>query len=69
MTFKFWRGATAHPAIIAFKGPTLLSRAGERLWTQYTSWPVRRLWGFALGRTIITIARCDGARTDRMEPR
>lgn len=68
MRLKIWRGETDSPAILSFMGSTALNKAGDRTQTQYLSWPILRLWGFALGRTTVTIARLDKPRIDRMEP-
>lgn len=65
---KVWFGKTLHPAILAFKGATLLTKSNRGVYTSWTSHPIRKLFGFAIGRTIITIARCDKPRFDRVFP-
>jgi hypothetical protein len=65
---KIWLGKTLHPAILAFKGATLLRKDGERVFTSYHSFPIRRLYGFAIGRTVVGILRCDKPRNDQMKP-
>lgn len=60
-------GKTRRPAMIAFRWPTLLAK-DTPVYTSLEVHPIRRMFGFAIGNTVICIARCDPQKFERLQP-
>jgi hypothetical protein len=64
---RVWFGNTNAPAIIAFREATLFFKGKPAPYINYRAHPIRRLYGFAIGRTVFGVIRCDRPRDERME--